>query len=190
VGTGISAGSTTRGRHPTILIGMERNNSSQRLPWTIAHELAHTQQQYPWFGAMTGGPRFLRGTLLRHAIAEGAADFVAELITGEPVRNPYGEAHEAELWAQFQRDAPGKDYSLWLYNGWNAAALGDLPPDLGYWMGYRIVQAYFKQAGDAAQALDDILTIRDFRGFLRASGYAGGVADGAANGGGAANAEP
>ena len=40
---------------------------------------------------------------------------------------------------------PGKtasvNYSLWLYNGWNAKALGDRPPDLGYWMGYRITKS-------------------------------------------------
>ena len=42
VGTGVSAGSTIRGRDPAILIGMERNRSSKGLPWTIAHELVHS----------------------------------------------------------------------------------------------------------------------------------------------------
>jgi hypothetical protein len=174
VGTGISAGSTVRGREPKILIGMERNRSSEGLPGTIAHELVHTQQQYPWFGSWSGGPRFLRGTLLRQTITEGAADFVAELVTGRAVRNEYGEAHENELWRDFQKDEDGKDYDRWLYNGWNKDALGERPPDIAYWVGYRIVQSYYERAEDKSQALDDILTIRDFRDFLRASGYSGG----------------
>jgi len=174
VGTGISAGSTVRGRKPAILIGMERNRSSAGLPWTIAHELVHTQQHYPWFGSWSGGPRFLRGTLLRLTITEGAADFVAELVMGKAVRNEYGEAHEAELWSAFQRDALGKDYDLWLYNGWNRDALGDRPPDIAYWVGYRIVKSFYDQAEDKGRALDDILSIRDFPAFLRSSGYVGG----------------
>lgn len=175
VGTGISAGSTVRGRHPAILIGMERNRSSGGLPGTIAHELVHTQQQYPWFGSWSGGPSFLRGTLLRLTITEGAADFVAELVMGRAVRNEYGETHEAELWKEFQRDASGKNYDLWLYNGWNRDALGDRPPDIAYWVGYRIVKSFYEKAADKRQALDQILSIRDFPSFLRSSGYASGA---------------
>ena len=174
VGNGISGGTTTRGKHPIILIGMELNHSVNGLPWTIAHEMVHTQQDYPWLGSLTGGPKFLRGTLLRQSIMEGSADFIAELITGQPKRNRYAESHEGELWRQFRRDAGSKDYSQWLYNGWNARALGDRPADLGYWMGYRITKSYYEQAADKRQAIEDILTIRDFDRFLAASGYTGG----------------
>jgi len=171
VGNGIAGGTTTRGSNPIILIGMELNGSVDGLPGMIAHELVHTQQDYPLLGSMTRGP--VRGTVLLHSIKEGSANFIAELLTGVPHRNAYAEKHEAELWADFQRDANSKDYSRWLYNGWNTAALGDRPPDLGYWMGYRITKAYYENDADKKRALSDILSIRDFNAFLKASRYAG-----------------
>jgi hypothetical protein len=41
-------------------------------------------------------------------------------------------------------------------------------------VGYRIAQSYYEHAEDKVKTLDDILTIRDFGEFLRASGYDGG----------------
>ena len=185
VGNGISAGSTTRGRHPLILVGAEMVRSIQGLPWIVAHELVHTQQDYPWFGSMTGGPEFLRGSLLRLSITEGSADFIASLVTGRPDSNAWAEKHEAALWKQFLRDAAGKDYSQWLYNGWNRKGLGARPADLGYWIGYRITQSYYQNAPDKRKAIADILSIRDFTAFLNASKY-----DGAASTSTAAAAAP
>ncbi|MEP6622569.1 MAG: DUF2268 domain-containing putative Zn-dependent protease [bacterium] len=173
VGNGVSGGTTTNGSHPIILIGAERNKSAAGIPGAIAHELTHTQQDYPYWGSLTGGPAFLRGSVLRNSIKEGAADLLKEIITGESIRSTYGEAHEQELWTAFQRDANSKDYRLWLYNGWNAKELGDRPNDLGYWMGYRISKAYYDHASDKQQAISDILSIRDFPAFLLKSGYAG-----------------
>lgn len=175
VGNGISAGSTTRGRHPIILIGTELIDNVAHLPRVVAHELVHTQQNYPFWGSMTGGPSFLRGSLLRVAITEGSADFIASLLTGRPDSNAWAEAHENELWAEFQREDQGRDYSRWLYNGWNQKALGERPHDIGYWVGYRISQSYYERATDKRRAIAEILTIRDFDVFLRASGYAGGA---------------
>ena len=37
------------------------------------------QQHYPFWGSLTGGPRFLRATVLRQSIVEGSADFIAEV---------------------------------------------------------------------------------------------------------------
>ena len=179
VGNGISGGSTTRGRHPVILIGTELLDSARGVPRIVAHELVHTQQDYPFMGSLTGGPTFLRGSLLRHSITEGSADFIASLLLGRPFTNTWAESHEDSLWAEFQRDAHSRDYRRWLYNGWNRKALGDRPPDLGYWMGYRITQAYYDRARDKRQAITDILSIRDFDDFLKASGYRGDTLVGA-----------
>jgi len=177
VGDGISAGSTTRGKNPVILIGMEINTSIAGLPRLVAHELVHTQQHYPLWGSMTGGPAFLRGTLLRHSIKEGSANFIASLIMARPDTNAWAQAHEAELWSEFRRDVHSHDYSRWLYNGWNRQRLGDRPPDLGYWVGYRITQSYYEHAADKKKAIDDILSIRDFDRFLAESKYAAGPPD-------------
>ena len=46
------------------------------------------------------------------------------------------------------------------------------PADLGYWMGYRIARGYYRRAADKAQAIRDMLRIRDFDAFLEASGVA------------------
>lgn len=142
VGNGISGGTTTGGKDPAVLVGMELNRSVDGLPWVIAHEIVHTQQDYPLWGAMNGGPKFLRGPLVRHAIMEGSANFIAELVTGVLHRNDFGEQHEAQLWIAFQRDANSRDYSRWLYNGGNAAARGDWPTGfrlLGRLQDYEIV---------------------------------------------------
>ena len=173
VGNGISGGTTIGWRNPIVLIGVERTGSVDRLAPTIAHEFVHTQQDYPWIGALTGGPAFLRGSLLRHSIKEGSANLVAELLTGERQGNAYGEAHAAELWREFRADMHGTDFSRWLYNGWNVKALADRPPDLGYWLGYQISKAFYDKAPNKRQAIREILSIKDFDRFVAQSGYAG-----------------
>jgi uncharacterized protein YjaZ len=175
VGNGISGGTTTHGSAPIILVGTELIESPRSIAWTAAHELAHTQQRYPWWGMITGGPTFLRGTLLRQSLVEGTADVVAEVLMKTPKHNAYGEKYEAELWAEFQRVMHGRDYRGWLYNGREPRSPPDRPADLGYWMGYRIARAYYDQQPDKARALRDMLTIRDFDAFLTASGYHGGL---------------
>jgi len=129
VGAGMAAGTTTHTSDPVVLIGVERAGDPSRLSSTVAHEFVHTQQDYPWIGIFTGGPSFLRGTLLRQSIMEGSANLIAELVTGAPTHNEYAEAHEAELWADFAREMHGKDYSRWLWNGGNPKR-GDRPADL------------------------------------------------------------
>ncbi len=175
VGNGIAGGTTTLGRRPVILIGAELAAKTAGLERTILHELMHVQQRYPAWGAMTGGPEFLRGTLLRHAIKEGAADFLVELVLGpwSGTREAWAAPREAELWRAFRGEMHGKDYSGWLYNGWNrgGANLSDRPPDMGYYVGYAIARSYYENAPDKSAAVRDILTIRDFDRFLARSGY-------------------
>ena len=172
VGAGMSAGTTTHGSDPVVLIGVERTGDPSKLSSVVAHEFVHTQQDYPWIGIFTGGPAFIRGTLLRQSIMEGTADVIAELVTGTPNRNAYAEANEAALWSEFSREMHGKDYSRWLWNGGNRNR-GDRPADLGYWIGYRIAKSYYDHAPDKHLAIHDMLTIHDFDRFLSESGYAG-----------------
>ena len=42
---------------------------------------------------------------------------------------------------------------------------------MGYYVGYRIVEAYYRRAPDKRAAVRDILRIQDFPAFLAASGY-------------------
>lgn len=136
------------------------------LPFIIAHEMVHFQQRY----------NTLDMTLLRACIQEGSADFLGELCSGsvgqfhEREVFPYGNAHERELWEKFQQDMLRFDkQKVWLYSD---SGEGKRPDDLGYFMGYKICEAYYKNAADKKQAVHDILHITDFKAFLAASRYA------------------
>ena len=140
------------------------------LPGIVAHEYVHTLQRES-LGSLWG---YAEHRLLLQSIREGAADFVAEAVTGRRINqavHAYGERHEAELWAAFQKEMYGNVLSGWLYQGGNA--MGEAPADLGYYIGYKICEAYYQRAEDKAGALQRIVRIGNHRRFLRKSGYGG-----------------
>lgn len=127
------------------------------------HEYVHTQQK--------GGDRQL---LLAHAIMEGAADLIAELVIGKQNNNTYmvyGRAHEQELKEKFRLEMLGSATQNWLYNGTT-----DQHPDLGYFMGYEICKSYYQHDADKKKAIKTILEL-DFSNeeliidFLKRSRY-------------------
>ena len=131
------------------------------VPHIVAHELIHYQQKYP------AGEQ----TLLRASIKEGGADFIAELISGKHINthlHEYGNPKERELWTEFRREMNGTNLSNWLYQGDQAKGK---PPDLGYYVGYKICEAYYRAAKDKKQAVKDIPEIKDFNQFLKDSAY-------------------
>jgi len=65
----------------------------------------------------------------------------------------------------------GTDVSRWLYNQGSSTATANRPGDLGYFVGYRIVEAYYLKQTDKAAALRDIIEIKDATDFLARSGY-------------------
>ncbi|WBA43311.1 DUF2268 domain-containing putative Zn-dependent protease [Hymenobacter canadensis] len=133
------------------------------LPSLITHEMVHNVQQRN------------DGMLLSAAIREGMADFVAELVTGTLGNNArlhaYGNAHAAALWRAFRQEMRGTDTHNWLAN--SAQETTEKPCDLGYYVGYKICQAYYTKSADKKQALATMLTTHDFPAFLARSGYAG-----------------
>jgi hypothetical protein len=137
--------------------------STDVLPAIVAHELTHYQQHY-------------RGTtLLGESLREGGADFVSELLSGRTINEhlyQYGTAHEREIWLDFSDEMNGTDHSRWLYNGGTVTTTNDRPADLGYFVGYKITQAYFERQTDKRQALREIFNITNVTQFLGASGYA------------------
>jgi uncharacterized protein YjaZ len=62
----------------------------------------------------------------------------------------------------------GKKFDNWLYQGDRAK---DKPADLGYYVGYKICEAYYKNAANKKQAVKEILEIKDFDQFLKGSRY-------------------
>jgi hypothetical protein len=108
----------------------------------VAHELIHIQQ--PRESAKT--------TLLQQALREGGAGFMGELISGgiiNRVQRSYGDAHEQALWAEFQKEMRGADFSRWLFQGGRAK---DRPAGLGYYIGYQICEKFYRRATDKREA--------------------------------------
>lgn len=131
------------------------------IPHIVAHELIHYQQKYPK----------AERTLLSASIGEGSADFIAELISGNHINqhlHAYGNPKEGELWREFKQSMLANDTTLWLYNG---GKVKDRPADLGYYIGYKIAESYYRQSPDKKQAIKDILEIKDFNQFLKSSRY-------------------
>ena len=130
------------------LRGYFATRPAEQLALLNVHEYVHTQQRGPG------------QTLLAQALYEGAADFIAEQVTG---RLPalayaeYGPAHLQEIKAKFAAEMNQADYSAWLYNSNGNSAFG--VGDLGYFMGYMICQAYYERAADKQEAIRKIIEL-------------------------------
>jgi uncharacterized protein YjaZ len=166
-----------------LLIGVEMNARSEttpvdeltdweravtgriaNLPHIVAHELIHIQQSQA-----NGNP-----SLLQQALREGGADFIGEMISGgiiNEVQRRCGDAHAQALWPEFQKETLGADFSRWLFQGDRAK---DWPADLGYYIGYKICEAFYHRTSDKREAVRRILNITAPEAFLSDSGYAAG----------------
>jgi len=111
------------------------------------------------------------GSLLAIAVREGAADLLAQLTSGDHINqraHAYGLQHERELWKQFQREMHETATGDWFFV---TPANKAWPQDLGYFIGYRIGESYYRRTTDKRQALHDMLSVTDYRAFLRSSAY-------------------
>jgi Predicted Zn-dependent protease (DUF2268) len=160
-----------------VIIGLEAScavsydnpNLEDRFVHEIAHEYTHVEQalQSP---ALYNNPK---PTVLDASLIEGAADFMATLITGEVAfHSPYAPSKERakQVETQFVADEDKTDLSQWIDNG----TLTE-PGDLGYWVGYRIVKSYYQHAADKRRALRDIIELTVPKAFLAKSGWYPGI---------------
>jgi hypothetical protein len=138
------------------------NDIVQKIKHFVAHECVHTQQKQSLDSAA------IRCELLYKALQEGSCDFIAELIIGTPRNNEYGDKNENRLWIEFKNELCNQNISNWLYKGSSAK---DRPPDLGYYIGYKIAQEYYKNATDKKQAIIDIIEMTNPIRFLELSKY-------------------
>ena len=141
-------------------------NVEDRFVHLIAHEYAHVQQVQ----ALVDDEH---PTILEASLIEGAAEFTAELISGEVSSYqfktwPRGDERKSEL--AFVSDEDKTDLSTWLYNG-----TMDKPGDLGCWIGYRIVKSYYQRVVDKRVAFRGILQMSDPKAFVAKSGWYPGV---------------
>ena len=144
-----------------IFIGAEMQTDINNIPYIVAHELIHFQQKN-W----SENP-----TLLQQSIVEGSADFLGELISGvntNKVASDYGNRNEYKLCKEFAARMDSVNYTDWMYS---VSGKDDRPNDLGYWMGYKITQEYFKKSSDKKKAVQEILDIKDYKQFLNKSEF-------------------
>ncbi|MGA0601234.1 DUF2268 domain-containing putative Zn-dependent protease [Caulobacter sp. KR2-114] len=161
-----------------VMIGLEalcavtwlEPDPEARLTHVLAHEYAHAQQAI-------AAPAFYNKpnpTVLEASLIEGAAEFTAELISGsvsERWLQAANRGHELAIETAFAADEDSTDLSRWLYNGTLSQ-----PGDNGYWVGYRIAKAYYRNARDKRRALAEILGMTDAKAFLARSGWRPGIA--------------
>lgn len=141
-----------------------------------AHETVHTFQRID-------EKRITDDPLLVSALAEGTADYIARLVTGEtpdPERARWAEANATFIMAEFARDiAAARDPALsetqrnavlhrWVHNAGNPPE--GWPSELGYWVGMTIVDGYVANAPDRAVAIRELLRLEDPRAVLARSG--------------------
>jgi len=129
----------------------------EHIPITVSHELVHFNQS-----KMEDGD-----TLLSKSIREGSAEFIAELISGE-TDGDYSEfnGEEIKIWNDFRND---KNKSVWnTWDSWQKAS-NRRPKNAGYWTGYLICKAYYKQVRNKEKAIKDILSIQDYNDFCEKS---------------------
>jgi hypothetical protein len=144
-------------------------NIEDRFVRIIAHEYIHVQQ-----AAVLSDDE--HPTLLERSLIEGAAEFGAELLTGQPgeVTRPQMRAatqgDEKEIESAFLIDEDSADFSKWLDN-----SSYDKQGDLGYWVGYRVVKSYYQHASDKRRALREIIGMTDPKAFLAKSGWSPGI---------------
>ena len=138
-----------------------------RFVHVIAHEYGHIQQSAA--GQKDLEPGDPGATVLAMSLMEGAGELTAMLISGDVANHgPADQArgHEVEIGRRFLADQDKTDLSAWMYNARPGA-----PGDLGYYIGFRILKAYYDRTRDKHRALADIYAMRDPKALLTKSGW-------------------
>jgi hypothetical protein len=160
------------------LITIERKTdaSIKHLDTLLVHELTHFQQLVSVgpdeFYALFGSKKSLLGLTIR----EGAAEYVADRVTGRMTQENargYVIEHEPELWSRFEPAMLSPDTGEWM---WSEPSSPEQPRDVAYVIGARIVQAYVDGAPDPHDALRKVFEVVDPESLLLDSGYAEGLA--------------
>jgi hypothetical protein len=141
----------------------------------IAHEGVHTRQRGFPLHEIFSLLRHKKLRLLNMAIVEGSADFVTRKFMNLNINEPlyhYAQQREVKLWGEFMTTVKTSpfDYSLWLYNG---VSPDGRPADLGYYIGYKISEAYYEQATNKERALKILMKRGRYKYVFRKSGLGG-----------------
>jgi hypothetical protein len=141
-------------------------NIDDRFVHVIAHEYIHAQQA----PALANNEH---PSVLERSLLEGVAEFVGELISGGIANvavSASASGRETEIERQFAADTDKTDLSAWVDN-----TTSDSVGQLGYWVGYRIAKAYYRQAPDKRAAVREMIQLTKPRAFLAKSGWYPGI---------------
>ena len=146
-------------------------DSMKKLKKITVHELSHFQQ------AMSmGGQKYVQlystpDNMLGLCLREGGAEFITSLVLNDITQSKalaYLEKEEQQLKKRFLKDLKNQEQGYWL---WESLQQKEHPKLLGYVMGYKICEQYYKQATDKSQALQTILQMPDAEEFVASSQY-------------------
>ncbi len=172
---GISGGLHAEPSEVGIRLAFSRSPSPDRLAdlkLTIIHELIHVQQ-FLAIGIEEYHSIYEdKQSLLAVSIREGVAEYLTHLISGEYSKKEvynYLKKDEKNIWKRFKGEMHNREFGDWLFS--KPKDPGQ-PRDLGYIMGALIVESYYENAVDKKKAIDEILKITDYKGFLERSHYA------------------
>lgn len=157
------------------LISIERKcvDDMEQLKNLVVHELTHFQQAMSMGMQKYTSMYNKKDNLLDMVLREGGAEF----ITFKLVRNKVDqftklknyEKSETAYWEKFKEDLKNQDPTFWLNASYDNEK--GIPVQLGYGLGYKIVEAYYNQAEDKTKALKDILMMEDPLLFFEKSKY-------------------
>jgi len=125
------------------------------------HEVIHYQQKYQ------DAKNILDGALI-----EGGADFITKQIIGQTTAQScfeYGYKHEKELWADFKNQDNSQNFVKWFVN--ISDTLSQRPGMLGYFIGYRICEKYYRNSTNKAAALREIIELKSPSHIYKKSKY-------------------
>lgn len=135
---------------------------------TIIHELVHIQQHT--HGRKTK-KTYYANNVATAILREGIPDFISQLVY--PSGNNgnhyhYGMQHEENLKAKLKNEIYGSDFSYWIYN---TNTVSNQPRDLGYFMGSRIANSYFKNFSSTPINVTYLIEIKSAKKFIKTSKY-------------------
>jgi len=157
--------STTTGELPASIQDYVSRSNFYR---TIIHELVHIQQQ-------THGNKIAKAyyedNLAAAILREGIPDFISKLVY--PFGNNgnyynYGIQNEEMLKAKLRNEIYGRDFTYWIFN---SNTVSDQPRDLGYFMGSRIANSYFKHLSATTINITELIEIKSVKKFIKNSNY-------------------
>jgi len=135
------------------------------LPSQVIHELAHIQQ------ARSNPFAFVSsGKVLNWVIFEGAADFVATLITGKhanPAAHAYLETSGDAIWCQFYASMDDSRRTYWL----DSDVFGVPPGGFASAFGFKIAEAFYATHANKREALVELIELSDYNDIYMQSGF-------------------